>query len=346
MLGNKQFELSNHLGNVLTTVSDRKLPHTSDNITIDYYTSDITSAQDYYPFGQLMPGRNWSSNEYKFGFNGKLNDDEVFGATGSFQDYGMRMYDTRTCRFWGVDPITKKFPYLTPYQFASNRPIDGIDLDGLEYYTYKIKFVDGKMVEKKITHDYTNISASLMNSIHGTEDFYKIYSKGFGNLGRGILYNYEYTDTKTGKTFTEQKFFNKESYYIWDWGNHGIYYGPGCPTKYGPIIADNQNSNSYDYSLPPVDEVDALARQHDKAYDFPGYSNWKDDVNTIDADKNFIKGLERYIKRANYSNYKDIYTNRRPSEEALDAATNAYMFFKYYVIPHKEELKKEQEKEK
>ena len=51
MLGNKQFELSNHLGNVLTTVSDRKIPHTSDNITIDYYTSDITSAQDYYAFG-------------------------------------------------------------------------------------------------------------------------------------------------------------------------------------------------------------------------------------------------------------------------------------------------------
>ena len=135
MLGNKQFELSNHLGNVLTTVSDRKIPHTSDNITIDYYTSDITSAQDYYAFGQLMPGRNWSSNSYKFGFNGKLNDDEVFGATGSFQDYGMRMYDTRACRFISPDPIIikdRKYPELSTYQFASNSPIANIDLDGLE----------------------------------------------------------------------------------------------------------------------------------------------------------------------------------------------------------------------
>lgn len=32
-----------------------------------------------------------------------------------------------------MDPISKKFPELTPYQFASNRPIDGIDLDGLEW---------------------------------------------------------------------------------------------------------------------------------------------------------------------------------------------------------------------
>lgn len=32
-----------------------------------------------------------------------------------------------------VDPISHFYSELTPYQFASNRPIDGIDLDGLEY---------------------------------------------------------------------------------------------------------------------------------------------------------------------------------------------------------------------
>jgi hypothetical protein len=36
-------------------------------------------------------------------------------------------------RFFSVDPLTPQYPELTPYQFASNRPIDGIDLDGLEW---------------------------------------------------------------------------------------------------------------------------------------------------------------------------------------------------------------------
>jgi len=45
----------------------------------------------------------------------------------------MRIYDPRIAKFLSVDPITKQYPELTPYQFASNRPIDGIDLDGLEY---------------------------------------------------------------------------------------------------------------------------------------------------------------------------------------------------------------------
>lgn len=36
-------------------------------------------------------------------------------------------------RFLSVDPIAHQYPELTPYQFASNRPIDGIDQDGLEW---------------------------------------------------------------------------------------------------------------------------------------------------------------------------------------------------------------------
>ena len=52
---------------------------------------------------------------------------------GNQQDYGMRVYDPRIGKFLSVDPLTKSYPELTPYQFASNRPIDGIDLDGLEH---------------------------------------------------------------------------------------------------------------------------------------------------------------------------------------------------------------------
>lgn len=48
-------------------------------------------------------------------------------------DYGARIYDSRIARFLSVDPLTDEYPELSPYQFASNRPIDGVDLDGLEY---------------------------------------------------------------------------------------------------------------------------------------------------------------------------------------------------------------------
>jgi len=74
---------------------------------------------------------NSRKGRYRFTFNGKENDNEVKGQ-GNWQDYGMRIYDPRLGRFPSVDPITKKFPMLTPYQFASNNPIRLIDIDGLE----------------------------------------------------------------------------------------------------------------------------------------------------------------------------------------------------------------------
>ena len=71
------------------------------------------------------------TGEYRYFFNGQEADNEAFGI-GEFQNYGYRMYDTRVARFWGVDPLTKDYPMLTPFQFASCSPILCVDVDGLE----------------------------------------------------------------------------------------------------------------------------------------------------------------------------------------------------------------------
>ncbi len=68
---------------------------------------------------------------YRFGFNGKENDREC-GTGGLVQNYGYRMYSSALGKFLSVDPLSPKYPMLTPYQFASNAPIAAIDLDGLE----------------------------------------------------------------------------------------------------------------------------------------------------------------------------------------------------------------------
>ena len=73
------------------------------------------------------------ANAYRYGFNGKENDNEVKGS-GNQQNYGMRIYDPRLGRFLSVDPLTKSYPWYTTYQFAGNKPIWAIDLDGLEEF--------------------------------------------------------------------------------------------------------------------------------------------------------------------------------------------------------------------
>ena len=67
-----------------------------------------------------MPGRKFAAtSDYRYGFNGKENDKDI--SEGG-QDYGMRIYDSRLGRFLSEDPLTEKYPMLTPYQFSSNTP--------------------------------------------------------------------------------------------------------------------------------------------------------------------------------------------------------------------------------
>ena len=110
--GVRLYELMYHLGNVLATINDK---------------GKVVSAQDYFPFGLKLDGRHFNTEGYRFGFNGK-----EYEGTFKSQDYGMRIYRPDLGRFLSVDPIGRKYPELTPYQFASNTPIIAVDIDGLE----------------------------------------------------------------------------------------------------------------------------------------------------------------------------------------------------------------------
>lgn len=87
---------------------------------------------NYYPGGSIMPGRNFSSGDYRYGFNGQEKDDEVKNATGTHLNFKFRGYDSRLGRFWSRDPLAKDYPWNSPYVFAENDVIRSIDLEGAE----------------------------------------------------------------------------------------------------------------------------------------------------------------------------------------------------------------------
>jgi RHS repeat-associated protein len=98
-----------------------------------------------YPFGMQMVGHTWSTSSYRFGFNNKESDNEVSG-NGNQYDYGFRIYNSRIARFLSVDPLSFTYPWYTPYQFAGNKPIVAIDLDGKEEYIYHYEYNGGEPI--------------------------------------------------------------------------------------------------------------------------------------------------------------------------------------------------------
>ncbi|PHS08259.1 MAG: hypothetical protein COA88_07185 [Kordia sp.] len=94
-------------------------------------TPDVLAYNEYYPFGMYVPGRHASSAAYRYGFQGQEKDDELKGEGNSYA-FTFRMHDPRIGRFFAVDPLAKKYPFYTPYQFSGNKVISHKELEGGE----------------------------------------------------------------------------------------------------------------------------------------------------------------------------------------------------------------------
>ncbi len=133
IIGAKQYEFNDHLGNVRAVVSDRRglldITETSPDVFEIENDPELVAWTDYYPFGARLRGAN--SSEYRFSFQGQEHDDEVRGEGNSI-NYKYRMHDPRVGRFFAVDPLAPKYPNNSVYAFSENRVIDGVEIEGLE----------------------------------------------------------------------------------------------------------------------------------------------------------------------------------------------------------------------
>ena len=130
ILGSRNYELTNHLGNVLAVISDKKILNGST------FEADIVSANDYYPFGMTIESRSFNGN-YRFGFQGQESEKELFGGNGSFFKY--RISDNRLGRFFSIDPLASKYPWNSTYAFSENKLIAFRELEGLEAHGSFVK---------------------------------------------------------------------------------------------------------------------------------------------------------------------------------------------------------------
>lgn len=217
LLNPKQYELSINLGYVQTNACGKKLPKYNGSGVFKNYEAEVVcnSAIQKTAFGMVMPNRAYNKAGYRFGYNGKEMDNEVSGQ-GNQYDYGFRIYNPRLGKFLSVDPLTKSYPELTTYQFASNTPIQAIDLDGLEAckvvsrnkdgsttitVSVDIKIIDQSKKTSTSTFSLQNFEKNVQNEVSSN---YNSYDK---ELNTHYVFNINFKEVSKEQINTNSDYY-------------------------------------------------------------------------------------------------------------------------------------------
>ncbi len=191
-VGDKRYELSNHLGNVLSVITDRKLGTAGD------YSPDVVAFNDYYPFGMLLPGRKGNSADYRYAFNGMEADNELKGEGNSY-GANFRHYDPRIGRFASLDPEMLKYPNWSPYSMAFNNPVyykdtygdDPITAIGEAAFSFGLSVgLDylGARILEQLTHEQAMQKINWKGAAYNAGETY-VVSSFFNGAGTARLLN-------------------------------------------------------------------------------------------------------------------------------------------------------------
>lgn len=132
----------------------------------------MQAAYEYYPFGMAM--QTFTNRDYRYGFNGKEKDLEGVGGGGTTYDYGFRLYNPQLAKFLSIDPLFRGFPHYTPYQFAGNKVIQSIDLDGLEEFKMSVvrqeaDFIPESELRQNVYIRLMDATKELSVHVHGVK---------------------------------------------------------------------------------------------------------------------------------------------------------------------------------
>jgi RHS repeat-associated protein len=158
-----------------------------DNLQVTHVRGSLLEESHYYPFGLIMSAVSskaltFGGPENKYRYNGKEEQRREFSdGTGlEWLDYGARMFDNQTGRFFSQDRFTEKYYPLSPFQYVANNPISNIDVNGDSIWVSigGQDYYYGKNGDK----DYAFFSGKDGAQYKGTDDFAKVLSGALKEL--------------------------------------------------------------------------------------------------------------------------------------------------------------------
>ena len=193
--------------NRLDTLYAMTRPDTTAELTYFFHPDHLGSASwitdlsgqpvqhlQYKPFGgdyidQQAPNTDYSE---RFRFTGKERDAET-----GYDYFGARYYSSSLGIWLSVDPMSDKYPSLSPYVYCADNPVNAFDLDGMDWVD-----ADGNKIE-----DHSKIKAYI---------FYDPRENGFAKQSKEM---YNQLEAKYGKGSVAMSNATTTEEFTQDWGD-------------------------------------------------------------------------------------------------------------------------------
>ena len=102
----------------------------------------IYKASDYSPYGEQSDAESMQTAStpawitFRDAYTGQEDQHPDFGT--SYTDFGARQYSPALRRWMAPDPLSEKYYGISPYAFCNNNPVNLVDVDGMDWYSYQI----------------------------------------------------------------------------------------------------------------------------------------------------------------------------------------------------------------
>ena len=271
-----------------TTMEETFFFHSDHLGSTSYITDDkgnITQYDAYLPYGELLVDEHSSSEEMPYKFNGKEFDEE----TGLYY-YGARYMDPVASMWYGVDPLTEKYPSIGVFVYCIGNPLQLTDPDGQKVEPAGVEELgmihntllpeDRKYV---VLNDKGEIDKTLMASHkNDSENYNHLYTLVEPDditvkvkLSKEKIYYYDNNGTKISddkalpmfyqgieKDFEDRKFTNPNSFSTGEVGRSGVTLLPGI----GSSGVNSPDKNIYVYVNSQYTEIGKAESFSHEAY--------------------------------------------------------------------------------
>lgn len=105
------------------------LDHLGSTTWVTYESGEPVEYIHYMPYGELWVDQHTTGYSERYRFTGKERDSES-----GYDYFGARYYSSTLPMWLSVDPLSDKYPHISPYAYCGNNPVRFVDPDGRKVF--------------------------------------------------------------------------------------------------------------------------------------------------------------------------------------------------------------------